>query len=74
VECLVLSDDPELVLDGLTILDDLGAAPLARRTRARLRELGVTHVPRGPRSDTCGNPGGLTTRQLEVCSSSSRRD
>jgi DNA-binding CsgD family transcriptional regulator len=65
-ECLVLSDDPELVLDGLTILDDLGAAPLARRARARLRELGVTHVPRGPRSDTRGNPGGLTTRQLEV--------
>jgi DNA-binding CsgD family transcriptional regulator/tetratricopeptide (TPR) repeat protein len=65
-ECLVLSDDPTLMLDGLAILDELGAAPLARRTRARLRELGVTNVPRGPQRETRANPGGLTARQLEV--------
>jgi DNA-binding CsgD family transcriptional regulator len=65
-ECLVLSEDPQLMLVGLTILDELGAVPLARRTRARLRELGVTNVPRGPQRETRTNPGGLTPRQLEV--------
>jgi DNA-binding CsgD family transcriptional regulator/tetratricopeptide (TPR) repeat protein len=65
-ESLVLSEDPVVMLDGLAILDELGAAPLARRTRARLRSLGVMRVPRGPRSETRGNRGGLTLRQLEV--------
>lgn len=64
--CLVLADDPEAVLEGLAILDELGAAPLGRRTRSRLRELGVTAVPRGPREETREHPAGLTARQVEV--------
>jgi DNA-binding NarL/FixJ family response regulator len=34
--------------------------------RARLRELGVTSLPRGRSSATRANPAGLTDRQLEV--------
>jgi DNA-binding NarL/FixJ family response regulator len=32
----------------------------------RLRERGVAGVPRGPRSQTRGNPAGLTARELTV--------
>ncbi|MBG0568280.1 ATP-binding protein [Actinoplanes aureus] len=48
------------------LLDALGADPLARRVRSRLRELGVTRIPRGPLPTTRGNPAGLTGRQAEV--------
>ena len=41
-------------------------APLARIVRARLRELGVAGVPRGPRPDTRDDAAGLTARQREV--------
>jgi DNA-binding NarL/FixJ family response regulator len=34
--------------------------------RRRLRELGVSSIPRGPLTTTRENPGGLTERQLEV--------
>ncbi len=50
----------------LSDLDELGARPLAALVRARLRELGVTRVPRGPIGATRRNPAGLTARQLEV--------
>lgn len=63
---LVLSDDPDLLLAALGPLDHLGAGPLAKRARARLRELGVDKVPRGPRAATIANPAGLTGRQMEV--------
>jgi DNA-binding CsgD family transcriptional regulator len=65
-EALTLSDDTDNVLQGLAILDDLGAKPLARLARARLRRLGVTGVPRGPRDETRENPAALTARQMEV--------
>jgi len=32
----------------------------------RLRELGAHAIPRGPRSGTRANPGGLTARELQV--------
>jgi DNA-binding CsgD family transcriptional regulator/energy-coupling factor transporter ATP-binding protein EcfA2 len=65
-EALVLSDDVDALLAGLAILDDLGALPLAQRTRTRLRALGVSGVPRGPRQETRQNPARLTPRQAEV--------
>ncbi|WP_433508531.1 hypothetical protein ACQP04_04685 [Pseudonocardia halophobica] len=39
---------------------------MADLVRARLRDAGVSHVPRGRRPDTQTNPGGLTTRRLDV--------
>jgi tetratricopeptide (TPR) repeat protein len=60
------SSEPEALLEALSILDSLGAAPLARQVRAGLRQLGVPNVPRGPMAGTRENPAGLTERQLEV--------
>jgi DNA-binding CsgD family transcriptional regulator/tetratricopeptide (TPR) repeat protein len=59
------SADGELVAAALGPLDELGAVPLARLVRERLRELGAA-VPRGPRPTTRANPAGLTPRELEV--------
>jgi DNA-binding CsgD family transcriptional regulator len=63
---LLDSGEVEPTLRALQILDDLGAAPVAKRARRRLRELGVTHVPRGPHAATRANPAGLSDRQVEV--------
>ena len=63
---LAESQDPDQLLIALGLLDELGARPLAGRVRARLRELGVTRVPRGPLEETRGNPAGLTARQVDV--------
>ncbi|EXG80640.1 ATP-binding protein [Cryptosporangium arvum] len=60
------TSDPDALLAGLRTADELGASPLAGRLRARLRELGVTRVPRGPQPATRSNPGGLTNRQADV--------
>jgi DNA-binding CsgD family transcriptional regulator len=60
------SDDPDDLRAALTALDLLGAEPLARRVRGRLREAGATRIPRGPVERTRQNPAGLTGRQLEV--------
>jgi DNA-binding CsgD family transcriptional regulator len=65
-QALADSDDAADLLAALAELDALGAEPLARRVRARLREVGVTRVPRGPVGGTRHNPAGLTGRQLEV--------
>jgi DNA-binding CsgD family transcriptional regulator/tetratricopeptide (TPR) repeat protein len=63
---LAESQDPDQMLIALGLLDELGARPLAARVRVRLRELGVTRVPRGPLEETRGNPAGLTARQVDV--------
>ena len=63
---LAESGSTEPTLEALGVLEDLGAAPAARLVRARLRELGVTRIPRGPRPATRANPAGLTERQAEV--------
>ena len=39
---------------------------MAARFRARLREAGVSSVPRGRSPATRANPAGLTARQLDV--------
>ena len=57
---------PGALLAALPLLDDLGAQAVAARLRGRLRELGVTSLPRGPSPATRTNPGGLTERQLDV--------
>jgi DNA-binding CsgD family transcriptional regulator/tetratricopeptide (TPR) repeat protein len=53
-------------LAALAELDALGAEPLSRVVRLRLRDQGVTRIPRGPTSSTRDNPAGLTDRQVEV--------
>jgi DNA-binding CsgD family transcriptional regulator/tetratricopeptide (TPR) repeat protein len=63
---LAESPDPGDLLAALEILDELGATPLATLVRGRLRALGTTRIPRGPRGETRVNPAGLTTRQVEV--------
>lgn len=57
---------PELVRRGLTALQELGARSAAAIVSQRLRARGVRALPRGPRAATRGNPGNLTTRQLDV--------
>jgi DNA-binding CsgD family transcriptional regulator/tetratricopeptide (TPR) repeat protein len=59
-------DDPDELRRAFTIFAGLGAAPMADRVAARLRELGVHDLPRRPSRVTVDNPGGLTGRQLEV--------
>jgi DNA-binding NarL/FixJ family response regulator/energy-coupling factor transporter ATP-binding protein EcfA2 len=60
------SDDPQHLLVALEELYELDARPLARKVRRRLREFGLTQVPRGPAGATRRNPAGLTQRQAEV--------
>ena len=63
---LAESPEPDDALAALTILDALGAEPLARIVRTRLKNLGVAKIPRGPAPATRRNPAGLTERQVEV--------
>jgi DNA-binding CsgD family transcriptional regulator len=64
--CLAAADDPDRVRRAVAALDRLGARPAAAHARRRLRQLGVTSVPRGPRPSTKADPAGLTTREREV--------
>jgi DNA-binding CsgD family transcriptional regulator/tetratricopeptide (TPR) repeat protein len=63
---LAESAEPDDLLTSLAILGELGATPLATLVRRRLRALGVTRIPRGPRGETRVNPAGLTARQIDV--------
>jgi DNA-binding CsgD family transcriptional regulator len=58
--------DPAAVADAVAVLDRFGARPAAAHGRARLRQLGVAAVSRGPRRQTAANPAGLTQREHEV--------
>jgi DNA-binding NarL/FixJ family response regulator len=55
-----------LTLEALRMLDELGATAAAALVRARLPDIGVSRVPRGPQASTRANPAGLTDRQLDV--------
>jgi DNA-binding CsgD family transcriptional regulator len=65
---MALAESPDAAdrLAALAELDALGAEPLSRVVRLRLRDQGVTRIPRGPTSSTRDNPAGLTDRQVEV--------
>jgi DNA-binding CsgD family transcriptional regulator/tetratricopeptide (TPR) repeat protein len=67
-EALELAESGEArpTLEALRLLDDLGASAAGTHVRARLRELGVTAIPRGPQASTRANPAGLTDRQRDV--------
>jgi DNA-binding CsgD family transcriptional regulator/tetratricopeptide (TPR) repeat protein len=65
---LELWDDgsPDALLAALPLLDQLDARAVAALVRGRLRDLGVTGVPRGRSPATRANPAGLTGRELDV--------
>ncbi len=56
----------EDLLAALPLLDALDAQAVTALVRARLREAGVSAVPRGQLAATRANPAGLTARQLDV--------
>jgi DNA-binding CsgD family transcriptional regulator/tetratricopeptide (TPR) repeat protein len=60
------SDQEQALLEALAIFERLGAVPAAALVRRRLRSLGASRIPRGPRRRTRKNPAGLTARQIEV--------
>ena len=63
---LVPTTDGAALRSALDELRTLGAEPAAAIVTRRLRELGERQLPRGPRTSTAENPGGLTNRELEV--------
>jgi DNA-binding CsgD family transcriptional regulator len=63
---IVSSHDDAELRAALTVLDDLGARATAAAARRRMKELGITSIPRGPRAATRGAPAGLTAREQEV--------
>ena len=63
---LIDTQAEEPMLEGLAILDELGATAPGRLVRRRLTAMGASRVPRGPRPSTRANPGGLSARQAEV--------
>jgi DNA-binding CsgD family transcriptional regulator/tetratricopeptide (TPR) repeat protein len=59
-------DDETSLREALAQLMSLGAEPLAATLRRRLRAIGATGVPVGPRRATAASPSGLTARESEV--------
>jgi DNA-binding CsgD family transcriptional regulator len=59
------ADDAEL-RGALAVLDELGARAAAAAARRRMKELGISSIPRGPRATTRADPAGLTAREQEV--------
>ncbi len=59
-------DDEATLRRALATFDRLGARPMAAIVTKRLRELGASPVPRGPRPSTRSNPAGLTERQAAI--------
>ena len=64
--CLADADDEARLRLALEELLALEARPAAAIVARRLRDRGVTSLPRGPRATTRQNQYGLTARELEV--------
>ncbi len=66
-EALALAQgDVQSQREALKMFDDLGAGPIGGVVRQNLRAKGVRGLPKGPRSSTKQNPGGLTAREMEI--------
>jgi len=62
----VMSADEAGLRSAVKTLDDLGARATAAVARRRMKDLGMTAIPRGPRRATRADPAGLTAREREV--------
>jgi len=60
--------DDDQQKQALSLLIELGADAAVAKIEGRLRERGITQIPRGPRNSTRENAAGLTRRQMEVLS------
>jgi DNA-binding CsgD family transcriptional regulator/tetratricopeptide (TPR) repeat protein len=60
------SEDEAGLRAALQTFDDLGARAVAAVGRRRMRQLGLTSIPRGPRATTRTTPAGLTAREQQV--------
>lgn len=60
------SDDEDDLRAAIAELARFGAKPAIAEVTRRMRALGASSVPRGPRPKTQKNPGGLTSREMEV--------
>jgi len=69
---IISSQDEVGLRTALAALDDLGARATAAAARRRMKEIGMTSIPRGPRAATRAAPAGLTAREQEVLALLSR--
>jgi len=60
------SGDEAGLRQALATFGDLGARAAAAVARRRMKDLGVTSIPRGPRAATRAAPAGLTAREQEI--------
>ena len=67
---LAASDDADALVRALGIAEGLGAGALTARLRERLRQLGVTRVPRGPQRRDPGQPRAGSPPASSRCSRS----
>jgi DNA-binding CsgD family transcriptional regulator/tetratricopeptide (TPR) repeat protein len=63
---LVDSDQRDDLLEALRLFDGLGATATVAMAQARMRDLGMSAIPRGVRAGTRSNRFGLTRREQEV--------
>jgi DNA-binding CsgD family transcriptional regulator/tetratricopeptide (TPR) repeat protein len=60
------TDEPAQLRAALATFYRLGARPAANRLARRMRQMGITELPRRPHRTTGGNPAGLTDREVEI--------
>ena len=60
------SDQEADLRAAIAVLAGLGAKPAIAEVTQRLRALGATSIPRGPRPRTRQNPAGLTPREMDI--------
>lgn len=58
--------DADALLEALAIFEQLEARPMVEVVRQRLRDVGASIIPRGPRATTKENPFQLTNRQMQI--------
>ncbi|MDX6326283.1 MAG: hypothetical protein QOK15_2637, partial [Nocardioidaceae bacterium] len=63
---LLDSEGDEHLRDAMSRFENLGADAAVRRTRTKMRALGLRAVPTGARASTREHPAGLTRRENEV--------